>query len=115
MSCPIYGGSSRSWPAFLPAAPHSAPPTRPLIFKRRSAFAALAMLLLLTGTRLLTGCATAPAEAANACRLLPLTSYSREAQRAVAAELATAPVAAAWPMWVQDYLGLRDAVRACQQ
>lgn len=71
---------------------------------------------LLTVPLLLAGCATAPASEpppVNACRLLPLQSYSRALNHRLADEVAAAPPDAAWPGVVADYVRLRDAVRAC--
>ena len=53
------------------------------------------------------------APAVNACAALPLASYTRAQQDAVADELAGAPTGAAWPGFMADYGRLRAAVRAC--
>lgn len=72
------------------------------------------------GLLCLTACAsTTPkpivTSAVNPCDLLPLQNYSAADQNAVAAEVAAAPETAEWPQWVGDYVGLRDAVRACRK
>ena len=50
----------------------------------------------------------------NACRLLPLATYSQAEQSQVAAEIEAAPASAVWPGWISDYGALRAAVRACR-
>ena len=59
---------------------------------------------------LLTGCVTAPGN----CSALALRTYTPAFQVQVANEMAAAPLSAGWPAMVQDYIGLRDEVRACK-
>lgn len=56
-----------------------------------------------------TGCATA-----GDCKLLALRQYTQEQNLALAKEIEVAPQGALWPRVVADYIGLRDAVKACK-
>ena len=56
----------------------------------------------------------AVAPATNPCLLLPMPAYSPEFNAALADEIQAAPASAKWPVAVQGYIALRDAVRACR-
>ena len=74
------------------------------------------MMLLLTTTIWLTGCATAPVfrpPPDDACRLLPMQHYTQRLNEQLADEVAAAMPGAVWPIVVRDYVRLRDAVKAC--
>lgn len=66
-------------------------------------------MLLLLAASLLIGCATA-----GGCELVALKTYSPEFNQRLADEVGAASLDAAWPQAVTDYVGLRDAVRACR-
>ena len=76
---------------------------------RRSVWLMLRAALPLLGPIWISGCVPA-----GDCSVLPLRAYSPAFNAALAAEVEAAPDAAVWPRAVQDYAGLRDAVRACQ-
>lgn len=84
--------------------------------KRPSASRHHRMLLPLIALLSCSGCATGAGSdgGVNPCRLLPLPSYSRAFNAALADELSAAPAAARWPLAIRDYAALRDAVRACR-
>ena len=51
---------------------------------------------------------------AGSCAGLPLRIYDAAFSARLADEVAAAPVGATWLGAIADYIGLRDAVRACQ-
>ncbi len=76
----------------------------------------LRLLLPTIGLALLTSCSRGSSDlvAVNACRDVPVKTYTAELQGQVAAELRAAPADAAWPGFVRDYGRERAALRACQ-
>ncbi len=63
----------------------------------------------------LSGCATAPSESTNVTAVCPvLVDYTHAQQDAVADALDALPLTSPLRGWIQDYIGLRDQVRACR-
>lgn len=67
-------------------------------------------MLLPAAALLLSGCATVP----GSCDLLALKAYDQPTRGKLASEVSVAPADAVWPGMVEDYVALRDAVRACK-
>lgn len=81
--------------------------------RQRSASWRLLRLPLIAGTSLLTACTGQVSSTAGTCSVLPLRTYTPAFNAQLAGEVVAASPGAVWPQAVQDYAGLRDAVRAC--
>jgi len=59
-------------------------------------------------------CSCSAPSPTGSCSVIPLRTYTPTFNAALAGEVEEAPVAAVWPIAVQDYATLRDQVRACK-
>jgi len=70
------------------------------------------LLIALMGAMTLSACSTTPIVVSDCAP--PLTEYSMDFRKRVAAELATLPPQSATVEMIADYRVLREQVRACQ-